>query len=64
MRKTTDYLRHAEECRVLARASSKEAERKQLLAMAETWETLAAERKELIRHHPELFDSSGEPTGN
>ena len=55
MKKATDYLRHAGECRVLARGAQTDGERKQLLMMAETWETLAAERQNLMRLHPELF---------
>jgi hypothetical protein len=55
MKRATDYLRHAEECRVLARGAASDSERKQLLTMAETWETLAAERQTMMRLHPELF---------
>ena len=44
MRKTADYLKHAQECRVLARNSAKGEQREQLLVMAQTWERLAEER--------------------
>lgn len=55
MKKASDYLRHAEECRVLARGAATDGERKQLVTMAETWEALASERQNLMRLHPELF---------
>jgi hypothetical protein len=48
MRKISDYLRHAEECRILARTADTEDHRKTLLAMAETWRELAEARKEEI----------------
>jgi hypothetical protein len=44
MRKTADYLKHAEECRLLARTAAKGEQRDQLLIMAQTWERLAQER--------------------
>jgi hypothetical protein len=53
MKKASEYRRHAEECRVLAKGTQGE-HRDQLLEMAETWERLAAERSELVRKHPDL----------
>ena len=48
MRKVEEYIRHAEECRQLAWASSIVETRRQLLEMANTWEALARERQEQI----------------
>jgi hypothetical protein len=53
MKKASEYRKHADECRTLARGVAGE-QRDQLLEMAATWERLAAERSELIRRHPEL----------
>lgn len=53
MKKASEYRRHAEECRTLAKGMSGE-QRDQLLEMAATWERLAEERADLVRRHPEL----------
>ena len=53
MKKASEYRKHAEECRALAKGVAGE-QRDQLLEMAATWERLAAERSELVRRHPEL----------
>ncbi len=53
MKKASEYRRHAEECRALAKGMSGE-QRDQLLVMANTWDRLAAERSELILRHPEM----------
>jgi hypothetical protein len=53
MKKASEYRRHAEECRSLARSMTGE-QRDQLLEMARTWDKLAEERAELVRRHPEL----------
>jgi hypothetical protein len=47
--KLADYRKHAQECRSLARSTLSEEERKQLLIMAETWESLAAERERRLK---------------
>ena len=52
MKKSSDYRAHAEECRALARNLQGE-QRDQLLAMAATWDSLATDRSELIRRHPD-----------
>jgi hypothetical protein len=54
MKKASEYRRHAEECRALAKNMKPGEQRDQLLEMATTWENLAAERTELIGRHPEL----------
>lgn len=54
MKKASEYLQHAEECRALARGVEGDP-REQLLHMATTWENLAAERTDLVRRHPELL---------
>jgi len=54
MKKASEYRRHAEECRALAKGMAAGEHRDQLLEMAATWERLAVERSELVRRHPEL----------
>ena len=44
MRKLSEYLQHADECRAMARAASAE-HKKQFEEMAATWEQLAEARK-------------------
>ena len=49
MRKLNDYLRHAAECREMARTAQPQ-QREQLNSMASTWERLAdVRRKQLER---------------
>jgi len=48
MRKVEEYRRHAFECKQLAITSSNEEARRQLLEMAETWESLARDREQQI----------------
>lgn len=47
MKKVEDYLRHAAECREMARKASP-AHRQQLEQMAETWEQLAEVRRQQL----------------
>ena len=54
MKKASEYRRHAEECRALARTVAIDEQRNQLLEMAATWDRLAADRSDLVRRHPEL----------
>jgi hypothetical protein len=44
MKKASEYLKHAEECRALARRMENGEQRDQLLKMAETWDQLAQQR--------------------
>jgi hypothetical protein len=53
VKKASEYRKHAEECRALAKGVVGE-QRDQLLEMAATWERLATERSELIQRHPDL----------
>jgi hypothetical protein len=53
VKKASEYRKHAEECRTLAKGVVGE-QRDQLLEMAATWDRLAAERAELIQRHPDL----------
>jgi hypothetical protein len=48
VKKVEEYLKHASECRTLARAAS-QAHRQQLEDMAQTWEQLAEARKREIK---------------
>jgi hypothetical protein len=53
LKKASEYRRHAQECREMARRESG-VPRDQLLEMARVWDELARERSELVRKHPEL----------
>lgn len=53
MKKASEYLIHAEQCRRLARTVEGE-HRDQLLQMAATWDGLAEQRADLVRRHPEI----------
>ena len=48
MKKVSDYRRHVEECKMLARQSGSEQHRQMLLSMAETWEQLAQAREQKL----------------
>jgi len=48
MKKASEYRRHAEECRQLAAQMESGDHRDQLLDMAATWDSLAAERERLV----------------
>jgi hypothetical protein len=50
VKKKSDYLRHAEECRTLARQMEQGEHRDQLLKMAETWAVLAEERDRTLHY--------------
>lgn len=54
MKKASEYLQHAKECRSLAQSMESADQRDQLLEMASHWEALAADRLALIERHPEL----------
>jgi hypothetical protein len=47
MRKAEEFREHAEECRKMARGTSNEDHRQQLVKMAEIWESLAKERERM-----------------
>ncbi|WP_262270035.1 hypothetical protein [Microvirga yunnanensis] len=61
MKTASEYRKHAEECRGLAKQVPEGEQRNQLLEMARTWNNLAIERERLVRIHPEL-DTSKDPT--
>jgi len=48
MKTVQEYLRHAEECEVLASQAASQAQREAILDMAKTWRLLAAQREKLI----------------
>jgi len=54
VKKASEYRKHAEECRILAKQVPEGPQRDQLLEMARTWDALASDRDALIRKHPEL----------
>jgi hypothetical protein len=45
MKKTSEYRKHAQECRAMAQNARNAEEREQLLKMAEAWERFAVERE-------------------
>jgi hypothetical protein len=53
MKKVSDYRKHAEECRALARGMKQAEQREQLLAMAKTWDRLAEQREITSRTNPD-----------
>jgi len=54
MKQAEEYRKHAAECRRLARFAVVGKEREQLLDLAKTWESLATDREDFVRRHPEL----------
>jgi hypothetical protein len=52
--KASDYRRHAQYCRDLAKHTPPGEPREELLAIATTWDTLAVERPEWVQQHLEL----------
>lgn len=63
MKKASEYRKHAEECRALAKQVPEGQQRDQLLEMARTWDNLADDRDALIRKHPELALPDEKPAG-
>jgi hypothetical protein len=51
LHKAAAYRRHARECHTLSRHAQNEDQRLQLLAMAETWESLATQREGALSRH-------------
>lgn len=47
VKKASEYRQHAKECRALATQAVSDEHRKQLSAMADTWDTLALEREKM-----------------
>lgn len=54
MKKASEYRKHAEECRALAKQVPEGPQREQLLEMARTWDNLANDRDALVQKHPEI----------
>jgi hypothetical protein len=66
MKTIHDYLRHAEECDLLAKTAVSEEQRQMIVKMAETWRLLAAqrERQKLAQAKIEAIDTGlMPPTG-
>jgi hypothetical protein len=58
VKKASEYRQHAKECRTLAAQAVSDEHRKQLSAMADTWETLALEREKIAaKDSPEFVHS-------
>jgi hypothetical protein len=47
VKKASEYREHAKECRALAAQAVSDEHRKQLAAMADTWDSLALEREKV-----------------
>ena len=54
VKKASEYLEHAQECRTLAARMTNADDRDQLLRMAEMWECMADDRSAMVASHPEL----------
>jgi hypothetical protein len=50
MKKTDEYIQHANDCRKLAKQMDAGEQHDQLIKMAETWEVLARERERTLRN--------------
>lgn len=61
MRKASEYRKHADECRELARRMDSSEHREQLLEMARHWERMEQERIAFIGSYPEF---AVEPRGD
>ena len=53
MKKASEYRQHAKECRALAVQAVSDEHRKQLAAMANTWDRLAVERENIATKEDE-----------
>jgi len=53
VKKSSDFRRHAKECRALARKAPPGEYRDQLLALAEAWDLLAIESEAALKREPE-----------
>jgi hypothetical protein len=56
MKKVEDYRQHAQECRLLGRRARSPDERAMLMNMADTWESLAADRVAQIARQQRLAE--------
>ena len=54
VKKASEYLEHAQECRALASRMTSADDRDQLLRMAEMWECMADDRSAMVTRHPEV----------
>lgn len=61
MKKASEYLQHAAECRELAGRATTNEQRRMLLDMAKTWEYLARERVARVAQRKRL-EALGEAT--
>jgi hypothetical protein len=63
MRKAEEYKKHADECRHLAASASNEDSRRQLLEMADTWESLARDRNNQLALQKRISALEGDSEG-
>ena len=64
MKKTAEYQKRADECRMLARGAASEDERAQLMAMAETWLSLAEQRLRGVHQAGYMVSAERPPPGS
>jgi hypothetical protein len=56
MKKVSEYKKHADECRMLAKRTTDEEHRQMLLNMAATWQMLAEDRARALARKGEPED--------
>lgn len=56
MKKASEYLQHAAECRDLAARATTDEQRQMLLAMAQTWDSLAYDRETRVAQKQRLAE--------
>ena len=56
MKKASEYLQNAAECRVLAARATTDEQRQMLLKMAETWDGLAQDREARVAQKQRLAE--------
>jgi hypothetical protein len=59
VKKASEYRQHAKECRTLAAQAVSEEHRKQLSAMADTWDALALEREKTAAQNSDFASPGG-----
>jgi hypothetical protein len=62
VKKASEYRKHAQECRALAKRMAHGEQRDQLLAMAQTWDRLAEQRENgAVPDIPSADNDTAEP---
>jgi hypothetical protein len=62
VKKASEYKQHAKQCRLLSSQAVSDDHRERLLAMADTWDTLALEREKTdLSDNGHLAAQAGDP---